>query len=186
MTSIMPEPQIPVILSSFVESLKPASVDHSSDPITLNFGSKVSRSILTRSIAPAVARCPALISPPSKAGPVGLEHTRSRSLLPSTISALVPTSTMRLIASSLSGLSARMTPAVSAPTWPAIHGKTNRRAWLCVSSPKSRALSVTASSTVNAKGAPPKLMGLMPKTKWCMIGLATSEISKILSVISPS
>ena len=182
----MPEPQIPVILRSRVDSLKPASLDQSSDPITLNLGSRVSRSIRTRSIAPAVARCPALISPPSNAGPVGLEQTRSRSLLPRTISAFVPTSTIKLIASSVSGLSARMTPAVSAPTWPAIHGKTNRRAWLCVSNPKSLALSVTASSTVSAKGAPPKLIGLMPNTKWCMMGLATSEISKILSVVSPS
>ena len=164
-TSIMPEPQMPVILSSLVESSKPASVDHSSEPITLNFGSSVSRSIRTRSIAPAVARCPALISPPSKAGPVGLEHTRSRSLLPSTISALVPTSTIRLIALSLSGLSARITPAVSAPTCPAMQGSTNKRAWLWVSRPRSRALSVTASSMVRANGAPPKLIGLMPKTK---------------------
>ena len=164
-TSIMPEPQIPVILSSFVDSPKWLSVDQSSEPITRNLGSRVDRSILTRSIAPAVARCPALISPPSKAGPVGLEHTKRRSLLPRTISAFVPTSTIKLIASSVSGLSARITPAVSAPTWPAMQGKTNNLACLCVSSPKSRALSVTASSTVSANGAPPKLIGLIPKTK---------------------
>ena len=62
-------------------------------PITPSSGSSVSGSMRTRSIAPAVARCPQLIWAPSNAGPVGLDAANSRWRSPSTISALVPTST---------------------------------------------------------------------------------------------
>ncbi len=47
--------------------------------MTLNRGSRVARSIRTRSIAPGAARWPPLIWAPSKAGPVGLEAASSRS-----------------------------------------------------------------------------------------------------------
>ena len=77
----------------------------------------------TRSMAPGAARCPPEICAPSKAGPVGEEQASSRSLLPSTISALVPTSTISMISSDSCGLSERITPAVSAPTCPAMHGR---------------------------------------------------------------
>ena len=46
-----------------------------------------------RSIAPGAARWPELICAPQKAGPVGEEQAKTRSLLPKRISALVPTST---------------------------------------------------------------------------------------------
>ncbi len=72
-TSMMPEPHTPVTPDDLTASSKPGSSDHRSDPITLNDGSSDSRSIRTRSMAPAVARCPQLICAPSNAGPVGLD-----------------------------------------------------------------------------------------------------------------
>ena len=57
-TSMMPEPQIPVIPVFAVAAANPGSSDHISAPITLNRGSSVSRSMRTRSIAPGAARCP--------------------------------------------------------------------------------------------------------------------------------
>ncbi len=77
----------------------------------------------TRSIAPGAARWPQVIWAPSKAGPVGEEQASSRSLLPSTISALVPTSITSVISPVRCGAWARITPAVSAPTWPAMQGR---------------------------------------------------------------
>ena len=50
----------------------PARPTTGSQPITLNRGSSVSRSIRTRSIAPGAARWPQAICAPSNAGPVGL------------------------------------------------------------------------------------------------------------------
>ena len=123
-TSTIPEPQMPVTPSSRVASANPGSSDHSSEPMTLNRGSSVARSIRTRSIAPGAARCPPLIWAPSNAGPVGLDAARRRRRSPSTISAFVPTSTTRVTTSARCGVSARITPAVSAPTWPAMHGRT--------------------------------------------------------------
>ena len=73
MTSTMPEPQMPVMPVSAVASSKPGSFDQSSEPMIRNRGSRVSRSIRTRSIAPGAARWPPLIWAPSKAGPVGDE-----------------------------------------------------------------------------------------------------------------
>ena len=77
-TSMMPEPQTPVMPLAAIASSKPGSSDHRSEPITLKRGSSVSRSMRTRSIAPGAARCPQLICAPSKAGPVGLEQATSR------------------------------------------------------------------------------------------------------------
>ena len=94
-TSMMPEPHRPDTSSPARSSSSenPGSSDHMSQPMTLNRGAQVSRSIRTRSTAPAVARWPQLIWAPSKAGPVGLEAANTRCPSPSTISALVPTST---------------------------------------------------------------------------------------------
>ena len=105
-------------------SAKSGASDHGSTPMTRNRGSRVVRSMRTRSMAPGAARWPPLIWAPSKAGPVGLDAASSRRLSPRTISAFVPTSTTRVIRSASCGSSARMTPAVSAPTWPAMHGRT--------------------------------------------------------------
>ena len=123
-TSMIPEPQIPVMPVSAIAAAKSGSSDQASTPMTRKRGSSVSRSIRTRSIAPGAARWPPLIWAPSKAGPVGLDAASSRRLSPSTISAFVPTSTTSVIRSASCGSSARMTPAVSAPTWPAMHGST--------------------------------------------------------------
>ena len=92
--SMIPEPQIPVTPVAAVASANPSSSDQRSQPMTLTLTSSVSRSMRTRSIAPGAARWPASICAPSKAGPVGDDAASSRSLLPSTISALVPTSTI--------------------------------------------------------------------------------------------
>ena len=121
---MIPEPQMPVTPVAAVAAAKPGSSDQSSQPITLNRGSSVAGSMRTRSIAPGAARWPQLICAPSNAGPVGLEHARSRLRLPSTISAFVPMSTSSVIASDRSGRSASTTPAASAPTWPAMQGST--------------------------------------------------------------
>jgi len=126
-TSMMPEPQMPVIVIFFVSSAKPGSLDHRSEPMILNRGSSVSGSMRTRSMAPTVARWPDEICAPSNAGPVGLEAASMRSLLPSTISAFVPTSTISWMPSDWSGRSERIAPAVSAPTWPAMQGSTYTR-----------------------------------------------------------
>ena len=161
-TSMMPDPQIPVTPWPDIASTKPASLDHKSLPMDLKRGSSVSRSIRTRSMAPMVARCPLLICAPSKAGPVGLEHTSKRALLASTISALVPTSTTSVMPSPRWGASAKMTPAASAPTWPAIHGRQYSRASGCAISPTSMARVSIGSLVVSAKGAVPRFTGLMP------------------------
>ena len=92
-TSMIPEPQMPVTPVRATASSKPGSSDHRSEPMTLKRGSSVAGSMRTRSIAPGAARCPQLICAPSNAGPVGLEQASRRVRLPSTISALVPTST---------------------------------------------------------------------------------------------
>ena len=70
---------MPVMVNCWVSSLKSGSSDQSCDPMTLKRGFNVMGSILTRSIAPAAARCPQLIWAPSKAGPVGLEQAKSLS-----------------------------------------------------------------------------------------------------------
>ena len=118
-TSMIPEPQTPVTCVP----ANAGSSDQISLPITRKRGSSVSGSIRTRSIAPGAARCPQLICAPSNAGPVGLDAARSRSRLPSTISAFVPMSTIRLTSSPRYGASERITPAASAPTWPGDAGQ---------------------------------------------------------------
>ena len=70
--------------------------------------------------------------------PVGLDAARSRSRLPSTISAFVPMSTIRLTSSPRYGASERITPAASAPTWPAMQGSTYARAPGFAGMPRSR------------------------------------------------
>ena len=60
MTSMIPEPQMPVTPVPDIASLNPGSSDHRSLPMHLNLGSSVSRSMRTRSMAPTVARCPLL------------------------------------------------------------------------------------------------------------------------------
>ena len=115
-TSMMPEPQIPVIPVALTASSNPSSSDHCSTPMTRNRGSNVSLSIRIRSIAPGAARWPEEICAPSKAGPVGDDAASKRSLFPTTISALVPTSTTSVFASDFWGASANTTPAASAPT----------------------------------------------------------------------
>ena len=112
---------------------------------------------------------------------MGLEHTSSRLLLARTISALVPTSTTKVISSLRSGASARITPAASAPTCPAMQGRQYSRASGCALKPISAARVSIASLVVSAKGAVPRLTGLMPSTMWCMIGLATKAISRMSS-----
>ena len=124
MTSMIPDPQMPVIPVSVTPVAKAGSSDQASTPMTRKRGSSVSRSMRTRSMAPGAARWPPEIWAPSKAGPVGLEAARSRRLSPRTISAFVPTSTTSVIRSAWCGCSARITPAVSAPTWPAMQGRT--------------------------------------------------------------
>ncbi|CAB4813141.1 unannotated protein [freshwater metagenome] len=56
MTSIIPEPQMPVIAVSPSDSAKPGSSLHKDEPMTFKRGSRVSRLMRTCSIAPAVAR----------------------------------------------------------------------------------------------------------------------------------
>ncbi len=116
MTSMIPEPQMPVTPVSLTASAKSGASDQGSTPMTRKRGSRVRRSMRTRSMAPGAARWPPLIWAPSKAGPVGLDAASSRRLSPRTISAFVPTSTSSVIRSASCGSSARMTPAVSAPT----------------------------------------------------------------------
>ena len=72
-TSMMPDPHTPVTPVAATPAANPGSSDHTSHPITLSRGSSVTGSMRTRSIAPAVARCPQLIWAPSNAGPVGLD-----------------------------------------------------------------------------------------------------------------
>ena len=52
MTSMMPDPQTPVMPMAAIASSKPGSSDQRSEPMTLKRGSSVSRSMRTRSIAP--------------------------------------------------------------------------------------------------------------------------------------
>ena len=130
-TSMIPEPQIPLTPTRALLSANSGSSDHCSQPMTRKRGSSVSGSIRTRSIAPGAARCPALICAPSKAGPVGLDAASRRWRLPSTISALVPTSTSNTHSSARSGRSDRIMPAVSAPICPAIQGSVQTRASVC-------------------------------------------------------
>ena len=144
---MMPEPQMPVTPVAATASAKPGSSDQGSAPSTRMRGSPVAGSIRTRSMAPGVARWPAVIWAPSKAGPVGLEAARMRPPPARTISALVPTSTTSRTSSARSGRVARTTPAVSAPTWPAMHGRTWARAEGWASSPRSAAARSTASAT---------------------------------------
>ncbi len=75
---MIPEPQIPVTPIPFVSFEKPGSFDHNSEPMTWKRGSRVLRSIRTRSIAPGAALCPEEICAPSKAGPVGLDAAKRR------------------------------------------------------------------------------------------------------------
>ena len=101
MTSMMPDPQMPVTPLRAATFANLSSSDQALDPMTLKRGSRVSGSMRTRSMAPGAARWPLLICAPSKAGPVGLEQAISLCRLPSTISALVPTSTISAISSRL-------------------------------------------------------------------------------------
>ena len=158
-TSMIPEPQMPVTPVEATASAKPSSSDQASTPMTRNLGSPEAGSILTRSMAPAVARWPALIWAPSNAGPVGLEAASTRPPPASTISALVPTSTTRLTSSASCGRVDRMTAAVSAPTWPAMHGSTWTRADPWATRPRSPAVRSSAPSTASANGAPPSGVG---------------------------
>ena len=57
-TSMMAEPQMPVTPVAAAASSKPGSSDHLSTPMTRYFGSSVSGSMRTRSIAPGAARWP--------------------------------------------------------------------------------------------------------------------------------
>ena len=115
-TSMMPEPQIPVMPVAATAVANVSSSLQTSAPITLRRGSSVSASMRTPSIAPAVARCPALIWAPSNAGPVGLDAANCCRESPSTISAFVPMSTSNCMPSPRCGPSARIAAAVSAPT----------------------------------------------------------------------
>src|SRR5271166_3499781 len=72
--SMIPEPQTPVTPIFTVASANPGSSDQRSHPITLKRGSRVVRSMRTRSIAPGAARWPEEICAPSKAGPDGDEE----------------------------------------------------------------------------------------------------------------
>ncbi len=121
-TSMIPEPQMPVIPLAAVAAAKPGSSDHRSQPMTRKRGSFVAGSISTRSMAPGAARWPEEICAPSKAGPVGEEQASTRAFDPSRISAFVPTSTISTMSSDWSGSSARATAAASAPTCPAMQG----------------------------------------------------------------
>ena len=56
MTSMIPEPQMPVIPVSVTAVANAGSPDQASTPMTLNRGSSVSRSMRTRSMAPGAAR----------------------------------------------------------------------------------------------------------------------------------
>ena len=80
-TSMIPEPQMPVTPVRATACSNPGSSDHRSEPITLKRASSVAGSMRTRSIAPGAARWPQLICAPSKAGPVGLEQASSRLLV---------------------------------------------------------------------------------------------------------
>jgi len=73
MTSMIPEPQMPVTPVFAVSVSNPASVDHFSLPMTRKRASRVFLSIRIRSMAPGAARWPEEISAPSRAGPVGEE-----------------------------------------------------------------------------------------------------------------
>ena len=95
-TSMMPEPQMPV---TAVPAGRRGRRTRASVPMTRKRGSLVTGSISTRSMAPGAARWPEEICAPSKAGPVGEEQARTRSRLPSRISALVPTSTTSISSS---------------------------------------------------------------------------------------
>ena len=64
-------------------------------------GSKVSGLMLTSSMAPAVARMPNWMPPPSKAGPAEQAAQASHCWLPMTISPLVPISMNRVSLGSL-------------------------------------------------------------------------------------
>ena len=119
---MMPDPHTPVTPVAATPAANPGSSLHASHPITCSRGSNVTGSMRTRSIAPAVARCPLLIWAPSKAGPVGLDAAYWRRASPSTISALVPTSTRSCTRSPRCGPSASTAAAASAPTCPAMHG----------------------------------------------------------------
>ena len=100
-TSMMPLPQIP---TGFWPSL----------PTMDNVGSSVSRSMVTASTAPSVARIPQEMSPPSKAGPAEQAQDIMKSRLPNTISPLVPRS-MNRENSSLSQMRLVSVPAVISP-----------------------------------------------------------------------
>ena len=82
MTSMIPEPQMPVMPVSRDAVANAGSSDQASTPMTRKRGSSVSRSIRTRSMAPGAARWPPVIWAPSKAGPVGLDAASSRRLSP--------------------------------------------------------------------------------------------------------
>ena len=124
MTSMIPEPQMPVMPVSRDAGregrLVRPGVD-ADDPEARLERLAVDPDALDGAGRGALA---AQIWAPSKAGPVGLEAASSRRLSPRTISAFVPTSTTSVIRSAWCGSSARITPAVSAPTWPAMHGRT--------------------------------------------------------------
>ncbi len=55
-TSMIPEPQMPLIPVSAMPAAKAGSSDQASTPMTRKRGSSVSRSMRTRSIAPGAAR----------------------------------------------------------------------------------------------------------------------------------
>ena len=118
-TSIMAEPQIP-----FALILPSIWVCQSALPITLYFGSFVTGSIFTFSIAPGAALIPNLICAPSNAGPVAHDVEHTLSLLPRRSSPFVPMSIMSTISSWKYCSWAIRTPTLSAPTKPASIGST--------------------------------------------------------------
>ena len=166
---------MPVTPVPIAASVKPSSSDHGSTPMMRKRGSPVVGSIRTRSIAPGVARWPALIWAPSKAGPVGLDAARTRPRPANTISALVPTSTTSRTRSRSGGEGVgwspasssavrprpvdRTTAAVSAPTWPAMQGSTWARVAGCASMSREDTGRSSGPSTARANGAPPSGVG---------------------------
>ena len=175
---MIPEPQIPEMSSSRVVGMRtPGSSDHRSLPITLTRGSSVSRSMRTRSIAPAVARMPAEIWAPSKAGPVGDDAARTCVELPNTISAFVPTSTSSWSASDCD----------AGPRRGSRRRCRRRRGRRCTAADRPKrtarrcrdraARAITALSVASRNGAWPSGVGSMPRITWCMIGLPTMVMS---------
>ncbi len=124
-TSMMPEPQIPVTPVAAVAEAKPGSFDQRSQPITCARLERLPIDAHALDRARRGALAAADLACPRTRGP-SAEQASRRLWLPRTISAFsVPTSTSSVTSSEReSGCSASTTPAASAPTWPAMHGST--------------------------------------------------------------